>query len=287
MSKHPDCRGGVSADAPAMRTPWISYGLLLASVDFVLLVAGLIVASEAGPRYLALPFVDYVPPVLLLTGTTALALISWGLIDRFWLHRGQEVARSPTVLQATIVLAGVGVLALVWLAVFGDKCIRLTKQQEEALGAHDYQRAIELSTSLIDMGNDYGFLLRSRAHAKSGDLDSAIADVSEQLRQLDDYPKLCPDSYIWRAALFLKKHDDNSALRDLSKAIECDPSKWNVRAYYARAAVYRRLGRQAEAEKDFTAAKQLEVSGPSWARVTPWSRPYDEPDEEYVFDSRR
>jgi len=276
LSKCPESNSDVSDEARRDRVPWISCGLLLASADFVLLMATAVVASETGPRYLSLPFVGYAPALVLLTGTIALALIAWGLIDRFRLYRGQTVVRSPRVLRASLVLAGLGGLALVWLVVSGDKCVRLRKQQTEALRAGDCERAIALSTSLIELGDDYGFLLRSRAHCANGDLESAIVDVGERLRQLDAYPMLCPDSYLWRAVLYLKKHDDEKALSDMSRAIECD-AKWYARAYYARAAVYRRLGRSLEAEKDFATAKRIDPS---------WSRPYDEPDAEYVFESR-
>jgi len=188
------------------------------------------------------------------------------------------VAWRPRVLQASLVLVGAGGIALAWMLVFGTKCDRLMKQEAEAFRAHEYQRAIALSTAIIEWGSDYGLMLRSRAHYQNGDLDKAIADVGERIRQLDAFPILCPDSYIWRAALFLKKHDDDKALHDLSKAIECDPSQWNAKAYYGRAAIYRRLGWLVEAERDYAVAKQLDPS---------WPRPYDEPDEGFVFDESK
>ena len=117
-------------------------------------------------------------------------------------------------------------------------------------------------------------MLRSRDYCANGDLDSAMADVGKCIQLRERFPILCPSCYIWRAVLFLKRHDDTNALHDLSKAIECDPEFGGVKAYYGRAAIYRRLGRRAEAEKDFTIAKRLDPS---------WQRPYDEPDEGFVF----
>lgn len=264
----------------AICLPW---GIFLASASFVLYMAQVVMFAQCGPRFNT----DHpsVPTTLfsafVVTAIVATVSIIWGLVTRFLVNRRQKVARHSRVLQVSLVLVGAGGIALAWILAFGTKCDRLEKQEAEAFRAHDYQRAIALSTAVIEWGNDYGLMLRSRAHYQNGDLDKAIADVSERIRQLDAYPTLCPDSYVWRAALFLKRHDDEKAVHDLSKAIECDPSHWNVKAYYGRAAVFRRLGRRAEAERDYATAKQLEAKSDAFA----WSRPYDEPDDGFVFDT--
>lgn len=78
--------------------------------------------------------------------------------------------------------------------------------------------------------------------------------------------------YKWRAALYLRKQDDDRALDDLTKAIESDPKC--AEAYYGRAAIYRRLGRQVEAEKDYAEGRRLDPSCP---------HALDEPDERFLF----
>jgi tetratricopeptide (TPR) repeat protein len=207
------------------------------------------------------------PSLFLLTIFATLALMIVGLIDKFLLNRAKGATPCPRVWLAIVALACTGGLLLSFMLAFGGEDDRLRKQVYEAFQARDYERSIALSTKLIERGNNYFFLTRSRAYSKKGDLDKAIADAGEFI--LSEELSL---GHEWRAVLYLRKHDDDRALDDLTKAIETDPKYAGT--YYRRAAVYHRLGRQAEAEKDYAEGKRLDPSYP---------HDLDEPDERFLF----
>jgi tetratricopeptide (TPR) repeat protein len=111
--------------------------------------------------------------------------------------------------------------------------------------------------------------LRNRAfrYQQLGDFDHAIADY--EAHALNDYgralaldPKLV-STYINRAAIYIKRGEDDRAITDLDRAALLDPRDSAI--FVSRGTIYSRRGDQARAIPDFTQAIQLDP-----ANATAW-----------------
>lgn len=141
------------------------------------------------------------------------------------------------------------------------EAVRLDPQNANALalrgflhkGNHDYDAALEDLNEAIrlspDIANFYG--IRSSIFEKKNMLKEAIDDLSVAMKTYSSH-----HDYAQRGSLFFKNDDFENALKDYTEAIRLKPDY--EYHYTMRAEVYRKLGKQAEAEADELKAKEFE-----------------------------
>ncbi|HVE57633.1 MAG TPA: TonB family protein [Pyrinomonadaceae bacterium] len=144
-----------------------------------------------------------------------------------------------------------------------QEAVRLDPQNAEALALRgflyranrDYDAALEDLNQAIKLAPDNSFFynIRSSIYEKKNMLDKAIEDLSFVLKTSDSHY-----DYARRGSLYFKKEDFENALKDYTEAIRLKPDYENH--YTMRAEVYRKLGKQAEAEADELKAKEFEDS---------------------------
>ena len=92
---------------------------------------------------------------------------------------------------------------------------------------------------------------RGIAHRGLGNPDAAIDDYDRALELDANYR----DAYNNRGIAEADKDDLEAAIEDFSTAIRLDPGFWH--AYGQRGMVFWKLGRRAEAERDYALASKL------------------------------
>lgn len=132
----------------------------------------------------------------------------------------------------------------------------VNKQLDEAYSVatdkKDYIKALELCNSVINEHPSLPDGLRKRAaiYAYMGDLDHAIADMTDVIKKNPDEP----GNYFFRGWWYLDSGDATQAVDDLTKAIalgeEHDLHYHDQSAYFFRATALLRLRRYDEALAD-------------------------------------
>ena len=143
-----------------------------------------------------------------------------------------------------------------------QEAVRLDPKNADALALRgflhranrDYDAALEDLNEAIKLApdNSYFYNIRSSVYEKKNMLDKAIEDLSLALKTSDSHY-----DYAKRGSLYFKKDDFENALKDYTEAICLKPDYENH--YTMRAEVYRKLGKQAEAEADELKAGEFEV----------------------------
>jgi TonB family protein len=121
-------------------------------------------------------------------------------------------------------------------------------RREYDLALDDLNEAIRLKP-----GNPIYYFFRSLVYEKKNMLKEAIEDLSVSLKNDASH-----HSYAKRGSLYFKANDYENALKDYTEAIRLKPDYENH--YTMRAEVYRKLGKNAEAEADELKAKEFEDS---------------------------
>lgn len=134
----------------------------------------------------------------------------------------------------------------------GDVNKQLNEAYSVAADKKDYAKALELCNSVIKAHPSLPDGLRKRAaiYAHMGDLDSAIADMTDVIKQNPDEP----GNYFFRGWWYLDSSNAAQAVKDLTKAIALgakhDLHYHDQSAYFFRAAALLRLRRYDEALAD-------------------------------------
>ncbi len=117
----------------------------------------------------------------------------------------------------------------------------------------DYDSALsDLNEAIrLDPDNFIFYKARSSVYEKKNMIDKAVEDLSFVLKKTDSHY-----DFAKRGSLYFKKDDFENALKDYTEAIRLKPDYENH--YTMRAEVYRKLGKQAEAEADELKADEFE-----------------------------
>jgi TonB family protein len=142
-----------------------------------------------------------------------------------------------------------------------QEAVRLDPKNADALALRgllykanrDYDAALNDLNEAIRLAPDNSLFynIRSSVYEKKNMLDKAIEDLSFALKISNSHY-----DYARRGSLYFKKDDFENALKDYSEAIRLKPDYENH--YTMRAEVYRKLGKQSEAEADELKAKEFE-----------------------------
>ena len=156
----------------------------------------------------------------------------------------------------------------------------------------------------LDPQNAAALSVRGKLYVQKKDFDSALADLNEAIRldprdlqafrfrSLVFEQKNMPDKaiedlsvilgteeshfdYARRGGLYLKKNEPEKALQDYSQAIRMKPGEESY--YLRRAEIYRKLGRNSEADADESQAKGFEEEHIPDANVPPLPSTPDKP----------
>lgn len=103
-------------------------------------------------------------------------------------------------------------------------------------------------------GRDPGFDVycnRGHAYLNNGDYESAIADLTKALQLNPE----CIEAYYNRGVAYNENGDFESAIADYTQAIRLDPE--DSEAYFNRGIAYRQLENQVQADVDFHRATEL------------------------------
>ena len=116
-----------------------------------------------------------------------------------------------------------------------------------------YQGAIDDYTKAIEFNPQDSFVFYNRGGAKDalGNPQEAIDDYTKALELNPQYA----DAYYNRGNAKDVLNDYNGAIEDYNKAIELNPQYAD--AYYNRGVTYKKMGKQAEADKDFAEYERL------------------------------
>lgn len=123
----------------------------------------------------------------------------------------------------------------------------LTKQKDKA--TPDFDKLISLAQT------------PALKHAATAYKDSYFDKFTEAKDEMDQAIKLEPTNaafYADRADIQIKLKHDDLALADANKALELDPKFFG--GYFARARIYKALGKHQEAKEDFAMAEKLKAA---------------------------
>ena len=116
----------------------------------------------------------------------------------------------------------------------------------------------------MDPNKPYFYLWRGVVYYQQGDYDSAIEDVTKALElEPDNAP-----AYIHRSLIYRTKGDYDSAIEDVTKTLELEPN--NFDAYIHRGLIYRTKGDYDRSLLDFNKAIQLNPNDVD-AYNNPWA----------------
>src|SRR5690606_20742366 len=134
----------------------------------------------------------------------------------------------------------------------------LFNQGREALQAGDYQQAL-LDYSLFLLLNptdSQGFLARGFANQSLGELDGALADITQALNFAPPLSEYTARAYLSRADVYIQQDEIEAALGDLNTALDIMPNA--PEALATRAAIFIFQRRYDEALEDYNALITLQ-----------------------------
>lgn len=122
-----------------------------------------------------------------------------------------------------------------------------------AFASHDYEKAIDLFTRVINENKDkiLARVSRGAAYLKKDMFDSAWNDFNHAVTIDPDYAR----AYHMRGLVSEKKGDDTAALADFDRAVELDPEYGA--AYYSRATLHTKLADPVKAQADIQMVTHL------------------------------
>ena len=160
-----------------------------------------------------------------------------------------------------MLLVGVGLLAAVGCISFGAPP-QLEAEEHRAAGYEandrgDWATAIDEYTHSIELEpTERGYVGRAYAYGSRGEVDAAIADLTEAIA-LDDEE---PAAFNQRALYYNQQGRWTEAVADLDRAIELRPERGDQ--YNGRALAHLELGNFALAVEDTTRAIELDPDSP-------------------------